>query len=389
MKICDLPENSSLTDPYTFFNGEKVITATDWEKRIQELSELYQYYMYGAIPDTSGEVISYQTAGNKLTITITKGTKSVAFTADYSLPDQSIPIPEGGYPVLIAFRNLEQIAYANNHGYATIVLDTECIAVDRTPREGIFYELYPYGEHASQQTGALLAWGWGVSKILDALSLGAADELHINTDNNILTGVSRWGKATLAAGAFDKRIKVIAPSCSGAGGAACFRYKSEGKVYDYSGIGVTAPYKTGVNEPLSCLQSTDLNHWFNDKFLEFKTVNALPFDQHLLATLCARKDRFLFLTCSYLNEDWINAPGMWVTYLAAKKIYKELGLEDNITMFIHKEGHKVTDEDMIYLLDYCDYHFYGKKAQSDLSVLGTSLFMETANYDPFFDQFLK
>jgi hypothetical protein len=115
----------------------------------------------------------------------------------------------------------------------------------------------------------------------------------------------------------------------------------------------------------------------------------LPFDQHLLASLCAEKDRFLFITGSYLYEDWTNPPAMWLTYLAAKDVYDYLGLSDNIAMYIHKEGHMVTDEDMVYLIDFCDYHFYGKKVKSNLKNLTTSLFMREKNYDPLFDQYVK
>ena len=38
---------------------------------------------------------------------------------------------------------------------------------------------------------------------------------------DIIYGVSRWGKAAAVADAFDKRIKVTAPSCSGQGNS-CF-----------------------------------------------------------------------------------------------------------------------------------------------------------------------
>ena len=194
-------------------------------------------------------------------------------------------------------------------------------------------------------------------------------ELGINPEYNIITGVSRWGKATAVSGAFDKRIKVTAPSCSGAGGMAAFRYPTSGNVYDYSSIGVTSPYTMTANEPLSSLQSSGEQQWFNDKFLEFNDVNNLPFDQHLLAALCAEEGRYLFITGSYLYEDWTNPPAMWLTYLAAKDVFDFLGIEDNIAIHIHKEGHMVTDEDMVYLLDYCDYHFYGKEIDSNLSDL--------------------
>lgn len=347
--------------------------------------------MYGVVPDTSDEKVScYNIDGNNLNITVEKGDKKVSFPVPFALPDKDkVSMPDGGYPVLIAFLWLTQTEYANNKGYAVITLNTELIASDNTSRIGAFYELYPYEEIWQEQTGVLLAWSWGISKILDALEAGAGAELGINPEYNIVTGVSRWGKATAVAGAFDKRIKVTAPSCSGAGGMAAFRFPTAGNIYDYSKIGINNPYEMTANEPLSNLQSSGEQQWFNNNFLEFSDVNYFPFDQHLLAALCADDDRYLFITGSYINEDWTNPPAMWLTYLAAREIYGFLGIEDHIAIHIHKEGHMVTDEDMVYLLDYCDHHFYGKESDSNLDDLTTSLYIEETNYDPIYDKYIK
>lgn len=390
VKVSQLEASPELTDPYTFFNGDKVTTKDDWAKRADEISDLYQYYMYGALPDTSDEKVSYNIEGSTLNIAVEKGGKRVTFPVTFSLPDKSkVPMRDGGYPVLIAYLWLTQTQYANENGYAVMSLDTSIITADNTSRTGVFYDLYPYGDIWQEQTGVLLAWSWGISKILDALEAGAGNELGINPEYNIVTGVSRWGKATAVAGAFDKRIKVTAPSCSGAGGMAALRYPTEGNVYDYSSIGIADPYKMTANEPLSSLQSSSERQWFNDKFLEFKDVESMPFDQHLLAALCAEEGRYLFITGSYLYEDWTNPPAMWLTYLAARDIFDFLNLKDNIAIHIHKEGHMVTDEDMVYLLDFCDYHFYGEESESDLSDLTTSLFAEPANYNPIYDRYMK
>lgn len=390
VKADQLQANNDLPDPFTFFNGDKVLTKEDWYLRAEELSKLYQYYMYGALPDTSDEKVSYSIEESVLNITVEKGDKKVTFPVPFSIPDKNkVPMRKGGYPVLIAYLWLTQTKYANDHGYAVMTLNTEPIAADNTSRTGAFYELYPYGDIWQEQTGVLLAWSWGVSKILDALEAGAGAELGINPEYNIVTGVSRWGKAAAVAGAFDSRIKVTAPSCSGAGGMAAFRYPTEGKVYDYSGIGINSPYTMTANEPLSSLQSSGERQWFNDRFLEFKDVVYLPFDQHLLAALCADESRYLFITGSYLYEDWTNPPAMWLTYLAAKEVFDFLGISENIAIHLHKEGHMVTDEDMVYLLDYCDYHFYGIKGDSNLEDLTTSLYMEPANYDEIFNRYIK
>ncbi|MBH1939545.1 hypothetical protein I5677_01400 [Mobilitalea sibirica] len=385
-----LAASETLPDPFTFFNGDSVNNAEDWKKRAKEISNLYQYYMYGVMPDPSGETVTYEANDNNLKITVEANGKKISYNAMFSVPDKSkVKMPEGGYPVIMAFGWLTQTAYANDNGYAVITLDTSQIAADNTSRTGVFYELYPYGDVWQKQTGTLMAWSWGFSKIIDALENGAGSELGISPNNTILTGVSRWGKATAVAGAFDKRIRITAPSCSGAGGMAAFRYKSEGKTYDYSSIGIATPHVMTANEPLSSLQSSGERQWFNDKFLQFKDVNTMPFDQHLLAALTAEEDRYMFITGSYLYEDWTNPPSMWLTYLAAREVFEFLGLDKNIAIHIHKEGHMVTDEDMVYLIDFANHHFYGKKVKSDLNDLTTTLYAEPANYDPIYDKYMK
>ena len=54
------------------------------------------------------------------------------------------------------------------------------IAADNNRHTGLFYDLYPYGEDWKEQTGELLAWSWGISRIIDALEAGAGKELNIN-----------------------------------------------------------------------------------------------------------------------------------------------------------------------------------------------------------------
>lgn len=388
-RVEDLPSNAEMPDPLTFFDGRRVESPADWPARAEELRRLYQYYMYGVRPDASQEQVSYSIDGNVLNITVANDGKQVSFPVNFSVPDPNqVPMPENGYPVIIAFLWFAQVQHANERGYAVITLNTNFIAADNLSRNGVFYDLYPYGKAWEEQTGALMAWAWSVSKVIDALENGAKEQLHINPAYCIAAGVSRWGKAAAVAGAFDERIKVTVPACSGAGGMAAFRYVSEGKTYDYSSIGVTTPYKMTRNEPLGSLQSSAERHWFNDNFLQFRHVNYLPFDQHLLAALCAGPDRYLFITGSYLYEDWTNPPGMFYTYLAARKVLDYLSVRDHIGILLHKEGHMITDGDLAYLLDFCDYHFYGKEPQVDLTRLTQSLYLEPVNLDPAWEPYV-
>lgn len=370
-----LVQTETYPDAFTFFDGTAVSIPGDWEKRAGELKDLYQYYMYGVIRDGMGETLTCTYAGTNATVTVENGDNKGSFSFQIYTPDEEkVPMPEDGWPVLIAMGWFFQVEYANDRGYAVIVYDYNTVAADDVTRTGTFYDVYPYGDTWQEQTGALAAWGWGASKILDALEQELGEVYNIDWKNNILTGVSRCGKATAVAGVYDPRIKIAVPTCSGAGGMAMFRYNSEGETYDLSSIGASSAYTLGQNEPLSSLQSGAERHWFNSNFGKFTSVNALPFDQHLLASLYAKEDQYLFIISSYIYEDWTNPPAMWETYKEAKKIFAEFGMEDHIVFQIHKEGHAVIDEDVVKILDFADKHLYGKEVGTDFDAMDTCLF---------------
>ena len=81
-------------------------------------------------------------------------------------------------------------------------------------------------EDPATQTGGLMAWAWGASKVLDAVYAGLDIEFGLDAEASMVTGVSRWGKATAVCGAFEKRFRLTIPTCSGAGGLAQYNYRS-------------------------------------------------------------------------------------------------------------------------------------------------------------------
>ncbi len=364
-------------DAFTFADGTKVDIEKDWEKRVDEISKLYQYYIYGVYRDGTGEKLQFNAEKDKATITIENEGRKGSFNITVSVPDETkVKKPEKGWPYIIALGWFQQTEYANNRGYAVITFMPTDLASDDSGRRGIFYDIYPYGSKWNEQTGALMAWGWGFSKVVDALEQGMGDFYGIDPEVSIITGVSRYGKATAVAGAFDKRIKVSVPTCSGAGGMAMFRYFSEGDSYDLSSIGAPSRYTFGKNEPISSLKGGTEGHWFNDNFRFFSEPEYLPVDQNLLSAMYAGQDRYLFITSSYLYEDWTNPPAMWETYKEAKKIFTALGEADNVVFNIHKEGHMVTDEDVVRFIDFTEHYVYGKEVETDFSELTTCLFAD-------------
>ncbi len=383
-----LPAPASFTEaiempnPYVFLDGSTVTTPEEFDARLEEIKNMYEYYMYGPMPDASKEEVSYSIQENTMTVTVKVGEKEVSYNVGLSLPTKKV---HDEAPVLFAIWGIMQNQYANERGYAVLSVNPTELAADNSSRTGVFYELYPYGDVWTEQTGALAAWGWGISKAIDALENGAAKELGVTTTDFLLTGVSRYGKATAVAGALEERIKITAPSCSGAGGLALYRYMSEGTLYDYTDIGRGAAYKFGTNEPLSSLRSSAEGHWFNSNFQEFQDETVLPLEQYMLSALCGRGGRYLFISGSYCDEDWVNAPSMWMNYLASKDLFDFMGIPDHLAVCLHETGHMVTDQDLVYLLDFADHHLYGKDVESDLDDLTTSLYALEQNADEEFE----
>ena len=389
--VSSLKSSKDVPDPFIFMDGSKVKSQDDWWKRQSEISCMYEYYMYGKWRDGSDDEVTYSISGSKMTVNVKRRStgKTASFPVNINLPSKVRH--EGGAPVIVGMHSGIAESTATSNGYAVLTIGGDIfsnpVAADSTAHTGPFYTLYPYGNSWDEQTGVLMAWSWGCSKILDALYNGAAKELNINPDSSIVTGVSRWGKATAVCGAFDKRFKMCAPSCSGAGGIALYRYMSEGKTYDFSSKGASSSYRYGQNEPLSSLQSSGERGWFNDRFMEFNDSNKFPMDQHMLGALCCDPDRYLFIIGSCVSEDWVNAPSMWMSYCGMKHIWDYVGLGDHLAINIHKEGHAVIAEDVEKMIQYFDYHVYGIQPKMDLGELKTSVFELSGNKDSYQDTF--
>lgn len=349
-----LPFVDGLPDPFTFADGvTKVMTKADWEKRAEQLKEIYAFYLYGSMPDTSGEEVSFEKTDNGLNMTVKNNGKEVSFPVVVNLPGADRTV-EGPYPVIVSFFGLgapDQVAEANRRGYATITIPTQFVALDSYERTGAFFELYPYSQ-ANNDVGSFIAWAWGAGKVLDVLEQGAYDV--IDPEQSIITGFSRFGKAALVTAAIDERFAIANPQNSGAGGAASFRYSFAGKRYPWGVADET--------EPLGSLQSSNLGHWFNSVFLEFRDQYYIPVDQHLLMSLVA--PRGLLITAGE-SDYWTNPEGMFVSYVAANEVYKFLGAEDHIGVAFRPGGHSINDEDIDRLLDFADMIFRGVEPESD------------------------
>lgn len=409
-----LPDLNGIPDMMKFNDGSDVVTAADWAKRREEIMEYYQYYMYGYMPDKSQETVTYaikdniqngeDKGGKILEITVEANGKSATFDVLFTLPDPATnPAPQDGYPYFIEYAGYKMNfwgmewytgpssnqTFAANRGYAGVAYDPTAVASDSDARTGAFYELYPYGDDYKSQNGSLLGWAWGVGKIIDALEAGAATELNINPEYSLVGGVSRYGKGAAVAGAYEKRIKVVIPSCSGAGGLAIYRTNNSGKKYDLSMVGGAKEWvNDSANEPLSNLQGGE-SYWFCGNFAKIPGVEAIPVDQHMLAAMVADPNRHMIIVTGMTSEGWNNTEGQALAYVASQEAWELLGCGDHNNMIIHEDGHAILTSDMQYILDYCDVHLYGKdpsEVKSDLTKMKGNLFLE-GNRDVLYDEF--
>ncbi len=153
-------------------------------------------------------------------------------------------------------------------------------------------------EVAADEWGAIAAWAWGASRVMDYLQ---TDPL-VNGRQVILFGHSRLGKTALWVGAEDPRFAMVIASCSGEMGAALSRR-------DY-GETVTSMCR-------------HFPQWFCRNFLQYSNrIPEMPVDANLLLSLLAPRPVFL----STGSEDrWGDPRGEFEAALAAQPVYALFG----------------------------------------------------------------
>lgn len=302
-----LPANSFLPDPFTFLNGTPVRTKADWTCRRAEIATLAQEFEYGYKQNTPYSATSATRTGNTLVVTVTDNGKTISFNASITYPTTGV----APYPAMIGVggSSLNNSALSSL-GVAVINFPNSEIAQQTNQSSrgvGKFYDMYGSGHSA----GALMAWAWGISRLIDAIEKTPA--ANIDPTRLGVTGCSRNGKGALAAGAFDERIKLTIPQESGSGGSGSWRVSdwmlSQGQT--------TQTLSQIVNE----------NVWFRANFNQFSTTaNKLPFDHHSIIGLVAPRAILI------IDNDilWLGPQSSWSAANAARGIWQALGVFDTM-----------------------------------------------------------
>ena len=162
--------------------------------------------------------------------------------------------------------------------------------------------------------GALRAWAWGASRVLDYLGTDAS----VDAKRVGIEGVSRFGKAALVTMAFDPRFAVALVGSSGEGGVK--------------------PHRRNFGEAVENLTSSGAYHWMAGNFLKYgaaeatfgrKDANDLPVDANELIALCAPRPVFISYGVPEKGDaHWLDHQGSFMAAVDAGAVYRLLGACD-------------------------------------------------------------
>lgn len=371
---------SELPAPLRFDDGQRVQSPDAWRERRAEIAEHFDREVYGRVPDEIPEVTW------ELVSTVEQNHGSVAATQFHyigqvesssasvsvgAVLDLTLTLPAGvnePIPVILAFTWGEAIRQRfpePEPGWKQQVLSMGWGCAELLPtelqadqgaglQEGII-GLLNHGERRdAEDWGALRAWAWGASRVLDLMeTLPAIDAKRVGIE-----GLSRYGKAALVTMAYDERFAIALVGSSGAGGAKILR-----RIF---------------GEQVENLASSYAYHWFAPNFIRYAgplSVDDLPVDAHQLIAMCAPRPVFISVGSPDVEGQWIDARGMFLAAVEASPVYELLGargletdvfpplgtglLDGELAFRQHEGGHTVYPN-WPFFLEYAKRYFEPK-----------------------------
>ena len=297
-----LPTDAKLPDPFKRIDGTRITSRADWTCRREEIKRLAEKFVYGEKP-ARPQTVSGTVTSTGVTVNVSHQGRSSSFSAKVELPAGTGPFPAvvvlGGFGAETAAIKAAGAAVINYDPYAVGKEGTS-----RTNKQGAFYSIYG----ASSPTGLLMAWAWGVSRIIDVIEQSTGSILR--ADATGVTGCSRFGKGAFVIGAFDQRIALTMPIESGTGGVPIFR--------GVPGEGAQSLSSAYGEQP-----------WLGDAFGSFTgSPGRLPVDTHEMVAMVAPRGLFIMDNPHIANLAPRSAS---VAALGGAEVYRALGAGDNIT----------------------------------------------------------
>ncbi len=314
-------------------NGKKVTMAKQWPERRAEIQEDFEREVYGRIPKNVPKVrweVTNKSTGNiggipAITKTLVGHVDNSAYPLIKVDIQASVTTPvnaTGPVPVMVEFDwgfrkgttppAWQQQLMAEGWGYGSIS-PTSIQADGPALTSGIIGLTNKGQPRKPDDWGALRAWQWGVSRLLD----------YFETDKAVaarqvgIEGLSRYGKAALVTEAFEPRIAIGFIGSSGEGGTKLHRHI----------FGEAVENLTGGEY-----------YWMAGNFMKYgaseavfgpKTAGDLPVDSHELIALCAPRPCFIsYGVVEKGDAKWVDAHGSFMAAVAAGAAYRLLRKRD-------------------------------------------------------------
>ena len=306
----NLTANVALPDPFRSMNGDRISSKFDWTCRRTEVSKQAQFYELGEKPEPSTASVSAFASGNTIAVSVQANGQSISFNATVQYPSTGT----APFPAVIGVGG----SSLNNNGLlsrgiAVINFPNNDIAEQTNGSsrgKGKFYTLYGSNHGA----GAMTAWAWGVSRLIDAL--GKTPGARIDAKRLGVTGCSRNGKGALIGGALDERTMLAIPQESGSGGSAAWR--------------VSDAQKSNGQNVQTLSQIVTENVWFRSNFSQFgSTATRLPFDHHQVLGMVAPR---ALLVLENTDQEWLGNVSTYTSAVAAREIWTALGVADRMSV---------------------------------------------------------
>ena len=350
-----------LPDPLLLKNGKKVKSASEWwSTRRPEIVEDFDREVYGRLPSNNptvkwqvisvrDTVVGIMPIREKLLRGIVDNSSHPSIKVEIELLLATPAKATGSVPVVIEFgwiRNpfnrgpvqplglgsagepswKEQLIM-RGWGYAILVPSSIQADNGAGLTQGIIGLVNKGHNRKPDDWGSLRAWAWGASRAIDYLE----SDKDVDSKRLAIEGLSRYGKATAVAMAYEPRLSLAFIGSAGAGGSKILR-----RIF---------------GEQIENLCASGEYHWFAGNFIKYAaklTAQDVPVDAHELIALSAPRPVFISAGSPQIEGHWIDAKGMFLGAVHAGPVYQLLGKKDLGTSAFPKLGTALMDGDIAY-----------------------------------------
>ena len=357
-----------------------VADVTKWKGRRAELRALFEREVYGFRPAERPDDLRFEPAepdcvmmdGQAVRKRIRASWKGPHADYDFTFT-AFVPNRPGPHPsfLLICNRdpkeNIDPTRWRKSdfwpaeeivrRGYAALAFWNGDIAPDDKSTnfvKGVYRCWRKDGSRAMDSWGALSAWAWGASRVMDWIET----EPTLDARHVAVVGHSRGGKTALLAGAFDERFAMCCPNDAGMSGDKLNH--------------IDLPEAETV-----AIISKAFPHWFCGNYAKYAGRDReMSFDQHELIALVAPR---LVAIGSASRDFWAGQLGQYYAARLASPMWEAMGAkglepktlpaviggapvsgtclqEGSLSFHCRPGGHNLTSYDWARYMDFADRH---------------------------------